>query len=125
MATQAQGTEEAAGAAALSPGKGLVVLALVVVGVVAFIAISTAVGLATFFGGFLFVFYYTGVCHAAPDKFVPAALGAFAVSPDGAIPALQQTATLAGMALSVALAVALIGAVRGISALAAARGSGR
>lgn len=62
---------------ALSPVKGLAVLGIVIIAVAAFIGISNAIGLPSFFGGFLFVFYFTGLCHAAPDKFAPSVAGAF------------------------------------------------
>ncbi|MEO0030263.1 MAG: hypothetical protein RIS94_21 [Pseudomonadota bacterium] len=143
----------------LGPGKGLAMLAIVVVAVAAFIGISHALGLPSVYGGFLFVFYFTGLCHAAPDKFVPSVAGAFfglslawmlsqlpvlmgmagmgialgvvlaavyalimgwvpllvnhaamLFLTVGTIPALHETATLAEMALSVLLAVVLLGA---------------
>ena len=136
------------------------VLGIVILAVAAFIGISTAVGLTSVYGGFLFVFYFAGLCHAAPDKFAPAVAGAFcglgiafllAELPAmmahvgmvlalvlvlaavyalimgwapllvnhaamlfltvGTIPALQQKTTLADMALSVALAAGLMGAL--------------
>ncbi len=74
MAAQANDDAKAGG---LTPGKGLIVLAIVIVAVAAFIAISAALGLTAVFGGFLFAFYFTGLCHAAPDKFLPASVGAF------------------------------------------------
>lgn len=159
MASHASNADHTGAAVPLSPAKGLLVLGVVVVAVAAFIGISAALGLPSVYGGFLFVFYFTGLCHAAPDKFAPAVAGAFCglamaylltelpVSMGtvgtaialgvilaaiyalimgwvpllvnhaamlfltiGTIPALHQTATIAEMALSALLAVALIGA---------------
>lgn len=76
MATLADGDAQAA-ARGVTAGKGLVVLVVVVLGVAAFIAISGVLGLPSVYGGFLFVFTFTGLFHAAPDKFLPASLGAF------------------------------------------------
>lgn len=76
MATFADGDAQAP-AQGLTPGKGLVVLVVVILGVAAFIAISGVLGLPSVYGGFLFVFTFTGLFHAAPDKLLPASLGAF------------------------------------------------
>jgi hypothetical protein len=159
MANHDSTTDHAHAAVPLSPAKGLLVLGIVVVAVAAFIGISSALSLPSVYGGFLFVFYFTGLCHAAPDKFAPAVAGAFAGLATafllmylpvamgnlgmalalglvlaaiyalimgwvpllvnnatmlfltiGTIPALQQMATIAEMALSVLLAAVLIGA---------------
>ena len=163
MASQASNAHHAPTAAPtaapMRPAKGLLVLGIVIIAVAAFIGISTALGLPSVYGGFLFVFYFTGLCHAAPDKFVPAVVGAFgglAIAylltqlpvtmgtagmalalgvvlaaiyalimgwaqvlvnnatmlflTIGTIPTLHQTATLGEMALSLLLAVVLIGA---------------
>lgn len=65
-------------AAALHPAKGLLVLAGIVVAVALLIAIGAALGLSALYGGFLFVFYWSGLCHADPRKFWPALVGALA-----------------------------------------------
>jgi len=158
MASQANHADHAPAAVPLSPAKGLLMLGIVVVAVATFIGISTMLGLPSVYGGFLFVFYFTGLCHAASDKFVPAVAGAFcglAIAylltqlpvtlgtagmvlalgvliaaiyalimgwvpllvnnatmlflTVGTIPALHKTATIAEMAVSALLAVALIG----------------
>lgn len=77
MATQAGKADAAHPASGMSPVKGLLVLGIVIVAVAAFIGISFGLGLPSVYGGFLFVFYFTGLCHAAPDKFAPAVVGAF------------------------------------------------
>ncbi|HQS69648.1 MAG: hypothetical protein B7Y36_11315 [Novosphingobium sp. 28-62-57] len=106
MAGKAQ---DDAQASALTPGKGLVVLAIVIVAVAAFIAVSAALGLAAVFGGFLFAFYFTGLCHAAPDKFLPASVGAFVgMGIAFALMALPASFGTAGM---IAALIVVLGAV--------------
>ena len=61
--------------ARLTPLKGLIVL-LGVVGVVAvLIGIGVALHLSALYAGFLFALYWTGLCHAEMDKFVPSLIG--------------------------------------------------
>jgi hypothetical protein len=75
MATNAERIDDPT-SVALGPGKGLLILGVVIVAVAAFIGLSHVVGLSTVFGGFLFILYFLGLCHSAPDKFLPAAVGA-------------------------------------------------
>ena len=60
----------------MSPGKGLVVLAGVVVGVAAFLGIGAALKLESLFAGFLFAFYWSGVQHGNPQDLPASVLGA-------------------------------------------------
>ena len=82
-------------------------LAVVVVAVAAFMAFSTVVGLTTFYGGFVFVFYYTGVCQAAPGTFLPAVVGAF-VGLALAFGLVALPAALGGAGRAVALILLLV-----------------
>lgn len=69
------GAANASGAAGLSPLKGLGVLLGVIVAVAALVGIGMALELSALYGGFLFVLYWTGFCHAEIDKFLPAVVG--------------------------------------------------
>ena len=64
-----------AAAPALSPLKGVGVLLGVIVAVAALIGIGMALELSALHGGFLFVLYWTGFCHAEIEKFMPALVG--------------------------------------------------
>lgn len=63
-------------APALTPLKGIGVLLGVIVAVAALVGIGMALELSALYGGFLFVLYWTGFCHAEIDKFLPALVGA-------------------------------------------------
>ncbi len=108
MATQARPIEHgAAPALPRTPVKALAMLGIVILAVAAFIGISTALGLVSVYGGFLFVFYFAGLCHAAPDAFIPAAVGAFCgLGIAALLTVLPATMGIAGMA--VALGVVLV-----------------
>lgn len=54
--------------AAMTPAKGLLVLAGVVVVVGGFIALNAALGIHEFWGGFLFLLYWTGIEHMKFEK---------------------------------------------------------
>ena len=111
MATASdQVIHETPAAAGMTPIKGLIVLAGVVVAVAALIGIATALQLSALYAGFLFALYWTGVCHTAMDKFLPTLVGslgglalAYALT---ALP-LQLGATL-GMALALGLVLLAI-----------------
>jgi len=93
----------------VSPAKGLATLAVVVVAVAGFIGISTALGLASAYGGFLFVFYFTSLCHAAPEKFMPAVVGAFCgLTMAALLTQLPETMGSAGMAIALSFILAAI-----------------
>lgn len=107
MASQANTVDHAP--AALSPAKGLLLLGIVIVAVAAFIGISAALGLPSVYGGFLFVFYFTGLCHAAPDKFAPAVAGAFCgLAMAYLLTQLPVTMGTAGTAIAVGVVLAAI-----------------
>lgn len=106
MASQASNADHAPVAGPLSPATGLVVLGVVVVAVAAFIGISTALGLPSVYGGFLFVFYFTGLCHAAPDKFASAVAGAFCGLAMAYL-LTQLPVTLGTMGMAIALGIVL------------------
>lgn len=69
------GAAGASSAAGMSPLQGLGVLLGVIVAVAALIGIGMALELSALYGGFLFVLYWTGFCHAEMDKFLPAVIG--------------------------------------------------
>ena len=59
----------------LTPLKGIAVLGGVIVAVAALVAIGIALHLNALYAGFLFVLYWTGLCHAKVDDFAPALIG--------------------------------------------------
>lgn len=63
-------------AAAMSPGKGLLILAAVVVVVGVFLALSHALGVGEVWAAFLFLLYWAGIEHAAIDKLGACIVGA-------------------------------------------------
>jgi hypothetical protein len=65
-----------AGAAAMTPAKGLLVLAGVVVVVGAFIGLNHVLGIKEFWAGFLFLLYWTGFEHMKFDKLPSCIVGA-------------------------------------------------
>jgi hypothetical protein len=69
---------EAANAAApaMSPAKGLLILGGVVVVVGGFIGLNTALGIKEFWGGFLFLLWWTGVEHMKFEKLPSCIIGA-------------------------------------------------
>lgn len=76
MATASdQVIHETPAAAGMTPIKGLIVLAGVVVAVAALIGIATALQLSALYAGFLFALYWTGLCHADMDQFVSSVVG--------------------------------------------------
>lgn len=100
--TWAEPTRAEPAPVALNPAKGLAVLGGVVVAVAALIGIGVALDLSALYGGFLFVLYWTGLCHAQPGQFWPAVIGA-----------------LGGLALawSITALPALLGATAGMAAV--------
>lgn len=93
-------------AAALHPVKGLGVLLGVIVAVAALVAIGMALELSALYGGFLFVLYWTGFCHADVSKFVPAVVGSLG----GLLLAyaLKAVPLMLGGPVGMALALALV-----------------
>ena len=63
-------------APAMSPAKGLLVLLGVVVVVGGFIGLNAALGIKEFWGGFLFLLYWTGVEHGKFEKLPGLIVGA-------------------------------------------------
>jgi hypothetical protein len=88
---------------------GLISLGIVVIAVAAFIGISNALGIGVVFSGFLFVLYFAGFCEAAPDKYLPGAIGAFAgLGIAYLLATLPVAYGTAGMAIVIALLLAAI-----------------
>jgi len=56
--------------------KALVILGVVVLGVAIYIGLAVALGMTTFYGGFLFILYWMTFKHADLAEFWPALLGA-------------------------------------------------
>lgn len=63
-------------ATAMTPAKGLLILLGVVVVVGAFIGLNLALGIHEFWGGFLFLLYWTGVEHGKFEKLANCVVGA-------------------------------------------------
>jgi hypothetical protein len=63
-----QNAETGASAPAMAPAKGLLLLLGVVVVVGGFIGLNAALGIKEFWGGFLFLLYWTGVEHMKFEK---------------------------------------------------------
>jgi hypothetical protein len=59
----------------LTPAKGLIILFFVVLGVAAYIAAGTALGIAPLYAGFAFSLYFGGIKHSEPREFAPALVG--------------------------------------------------
>lgn len=82
MATHAQGTDGATGAAtppAVSAGMAAIVTAVIVAALVGFIALGSAVGIGALYGGFLLLWYWSTVdkleMKAAPGTIIGALAG--------------------------------------------------
>lgn len=60
----------------MTPGKGLLVLAAVVVVIGAFLAFTHSLGIVEVWAAFLFLLYWTGIDHAAVDKLPACIVGA-------------------------------------------------
>lgn len=58
---------------ALSPGKGLVVVICIIIGVAAYLGLGTALGIVPLYAGFLFSLYFGGMKGSDPHE-LPAAL---------------------------------------------------
>ena len=67
--------QDAAQAAGLTPLKGAGVLLAVVIAVAGLIGIAMALKLTALYAGFLFVLYWSGLCHAKLEEFAPALIG--------------------------------------------------
>lgn len=98
-------TQDAAQAAGLTPLKGMGVVLAVVIAVAGLIGIAVALKLTALYASFLFVLYWSGLCHANLKEFVPALIGslgglAMAYGLVGLPGALGEAA---GMALALAL----------------------
>ena len=69
-------SQDAPPAANLTPLQGAAVLAALMVALAALIGIGLSLELSAPYGGFLFVFYWVGMCHSNMKQFVPAVIGA-------------------------------------------------
>lgn len=69
-------SQDAPPAANLTPLQGAAVLAALMVALAALIGIGLALELSAPYGGFLFVFYWVGICHSHMKQFMPAVIGA-------------------------------------------------
>lgn len=97
---------------ALTPVKGVGVLLAVIVAVAALVAIGMALELSALYGGFLFVLYWTGLCHADTTKFVPSVIGSLGgLTLAYALKTLPVMMGPAGMALALALVLLAIYAI--------------
>lgn len=74
--------EEAAAAgtpeAQMSPVKALIGLGIIVVGVAVYIGLAMALGMESFYGGFLFILYWMGIKHTDMAEFWPGFVGGLA-----------------------------------------------
>lgn len=74
--------EETAAAGApvtqMAPGKALVLLGIVVVGVAVYIGLAILLGMDSFYGGFLFILYWMGIKHTDMAEFWPSFVGGMA-----------------------------------------------
>jgi len=59
----------------LTPGKGLIILFFVVIGVAAYIAAGSALGIEPLYAGFAFSLYFGGIKHSDPQEFPAALMG--------------------------------------------------
>lgn len=59
----------------LTRGKGLIILFFVVLGVTAYIALGSALGIEPLYAGFAFSLYFGGIKHSDPKEFAPALVG--------------------------------------------------
>lgn len=99
---------DAGAAVPLHPVKGVGVLLGVIVAVAALVGIGVALDLSALYGGFLFVLYWAGLNHAAPDKFLPSLVGSL-----GGLVLAYALKTLpitlgSGIGMAVALALVLL-----------------
>jgi len=60
----------------LTLGKGLIILVFVVLGVAAYIAVGSALGIEPLYAGFAFSLYFGGIKHSDPQEFPAALVGA-------------------------------------------------
>lgn len=62
-------------AARMSPGKGLLVLLAIIVGTAALLGLFHVTGVTAPYAGFLFLLYWAGLNHAAPELYLPSLIG--------------------------------------------------
>lgn len=60
----------------LTPGKGLIILFFVVVGIAIYIGAGSALGIEPLYAGFAFSLYFGGIKHSDPQEFPAALIGA-------------------------------------------------
>lgn len=109
MASISETPAAAQNQSALTPVKGIGVLLAVIVAVAALVAIGMALELSALYGGFLFVLYWTGLCHADTTKFVPSVIGSLGgLTLAYALKTLPVMMGPAGMALALALVLLAI-----------------
>ena len=112
MASRSETPAAAENPASLTSVKGIGVLLGVIVGVAALVAIGMALELSALYGGFLFVLYWTGLCHADTTKFVPSVIGSLGgLTLAYALKSLPLMMGPAGMALALALVLLAIYAI--------------
>ena len=112
MASISETPAAAENPASLTPVKGIGVLLGVIVAVAALVAIGMALELSALYGGFLFVLYWTGLCHADTTKFVPSVIGSLGgLTLAYALKSLPLMMGPAGMALALALVLLAIYAI--------------
>lgn len=109
LAVDIQGGEQKTAAAGLSPLMGLLVVLAIAAVVVIFLLLSNALGIAEFWAGFLFLFFWAGIEQMRFERLNPSVVGAtVGLLAAFALNQLPQLLGTGGMALALAGIVLLV-----------------
>lgn len=61
--------------APVSHGKAMMFLGIIILGVAVYIGLASVLGMTSFYGGFLFIFYWTAIKHADLKEYWPCVVG--------------------------------------------------